>query len=146
MRILILNGPNLNMLGRRQPEIYGTATLADIENLCRTTADRHGFEVDFRQSNHEGQLIEWIQEALDLVDAIMINAAALTHTSLALQDALKLHGVPVVEVHLSDPKSREPFRHFSYIEAAAEKVFAGQGPQGYAAAIEYLSTVLLKPI
>lgn len=138
-RILILNGPNLNMLGRREPDIYGAQTLSDIENMCREKAAALGFEIDFRQSNHEGVLVDWIQEALDAVDGIIINAGAYTHTSLALLDALKLHKVPVVEVHISDPKKREDFRHFSYIEQGAAHTIAGQGGAGYVMALDYLS-------
>lgn len=143
MRILILNGPNLNMLGRREPAIYGTDTLADIRALCETKAKEHLFEIDFAQSNHEGQLVEWIQEALEgNYAAIMINAAAYTHTSIAIHDALKLHSIPVIEVHLSDPAKREDFRHHSYIEPLAQKVFKGDGIHSYAKALDYLATVL----
>ncbi|MDP7142150.1 MAG: type II 3-dehydroquinate dehydratase [Alphaproteobacteria bacterium] len=141
-RILILNGPNLNMLGKREPEIYGDQTLDDIRHACGVAADTHGFMLDFKQSNYEGELVTWIQEALGQVRAIIINAAAYTHTSVAIHDALKLHSVPIIEVHLSNPQDREDFRHFSYIEPIAEKAFVGQGLQGYVSAIDYLSTVL----
>lgn len=141
-RILILNGPNLNMLGMREPDIYGTQTLADIRALCEKTARAHGLETDFRQSNHEGELVTWIQEEKDRIDGLAINAAAYTHTSVALHDALKLLSVPIVEVHLSDPKTRENFRHISYIEPVATKVFAGFGAQSYVKALEYLGTIL----
>lgn len=137
--ILILNGPNLNMLGVREPHIYGTATLADIEALCRDTAKAHGFKTDFRQSNHEGELVTWIQEARGRHDAVIINAAAYTHTSVAIHDALKLLEVPVVEVHLSNPREREAFRHHSYIEPLAAAVFAGFGPDSYKKALDYLA-------
>lgn len=138
-RILILNGPNLNMLGVREPEIYGTATLADIEKLCRDKAAALGLKIDFRQSNHEGELVTWIQEARGKYGGLIINAAAYTHTSVAIHDALKLLEIPVVEVHISDPKKREPFRCHSYIEPLAAKVIAGQGADGYAQALEYLA-------
>jgi 3-dehydroquinate dehydratase-2 len=138
--ILILNGPNLNMLGRREPDIYGDQTLSDIKALCEKTAHSLSFSIDFRQSNHEGELVTWIQEALDKVTGIIINAAAYTHTSVAIHDALKLHGVPIVEVHLSDPKAREPFRHHSYIEPLAATVITGKGADGYVEAMVYLST------
>ena len=140
--VLILNGPNLNMLGKREPEIYGTDTLSDIENECKALADKHGMTIDFRQSNSEGELVTWIQEAFQKIDAIIINGAAYTHTSVAIHDALKLHDVPVIEVHLSNPKERESFRHLSYIEPLAAKVFAGFGKDSYFKAIEYLSTSL----
>lgn len=138
-KILILNGPNLNMLGVREPEIYGHQTLADIEKLCRETARRFNMRIDFRQSNHEGELVTWIQKALGRFDAVVINAAAYTHTSVALHDALKLLRVPVIEVHLSDPRERESFRHHSYIEPVAAQVFAGFGAQSYVKALEFLS-------
>lgn len=136
--ILILNGPNLNMLGVREPEIYGHQTLADIEKLCQETAQRLGFRIDFRQSNHEGELVTWIQQARGAFEAVVINAAAYTHTSVAIHDALKLLSVPVIEVHLSDPSTRESFRHHSYIAPLASAVFAGFGAQSYVKALEYL--------
>ncbi len=141
-KILILNGPNLNMLGLREPEIYGHDTLADIEDWCRAKGDALGFEIDFRQSNHEGELVDWIQEAMGKVDGVVINAGAYTHTSLAIHDALKLLDVPIIEVHISDPKKREAFRHFSYIEPLAAETIAGKGGQGYVLALESLSTKL----
>lgn len=137
--ILILNGPNLNMLGRREPEIYGHQTLSDIESLCHNTAARLGLSIDFRQSNHEGELVTWLQQAYGTVAGIIINAAAYTHTSVAIHDALKLHqDIPVVEVHLSDPKTREPFRHHSYIEPLAAALYAGLGAHGYVKALEFI--------
>ena len=142
MRILILNGPNLNMLGVREPEIYGTQTLADIEKLCRAKAKELGLKIDFRQSNHEGELVEWLQQARGEFDGIIINAAAYTHTSVAIHDALKIFDGPVVEVHLSDPKTREPFRHHSYITPLAAAVIAGKGAAGYERALEKLSIIL----
>ena len=140
--ILILNGPNLNMLGRREPEIYGTQTLSDIEKLCLETAVKNNLEISFRQSNHEGELVTWIQEALDQVDGLIINAAAYTHTSVAIHDALKLLKCPIAEVHLSNPKDREAFRHHSYIESVAKIHFAGHGAQGYVMAIEALGGMI----
>lgn len=138
--ILVLNGPNLNMLGLREPAIYGTQTLQDIEALCRSEADRLQLDIDFRQSNHEGELVTWIQEARGRVQGLIINAAAYTHTSIAIHDSLKLlDQIPIVEVHLSNPKERETFRHFSYIESLAFAHFVGHGPQGYVMAIEALS-------
>lgn len=138
-RILILNGPNLNMLGQREPDIYGRETLADIEALCRKRADKLGFSIDFRQSNHEGELVTWIQQEKDNIGGLIINAAAYTHTSVAIHDALKLLRVPVIEVHLSNPKERDAFRHFSYIELLAAKVFAGFGAQSYVKALDFLA-------
>lgn len=136
--ITILNGPNLNLLGTREPEIYGTITLAEIEGLCKETAQKYGVKVVFKQSNHEGDLIDWVQEAGRASAGIIINAAGYTHTSVALHDALKAVKIPVIEVHLSDPKTREAFRHHSYIEAVAKKSIVGQGAQGYVLAIEAL--------
>ena len=136
--ITILNGPNLNLLGTREPEIYGTTTLADIEKMCAEAAKKAGFTIDFKQSNHEGQLIDWVQQAKDSA-GIVINAAGYTHTSVALHDALKAVKVPVIEVHISDPKKREKFRHHSFIEAVATKSIVGQGAQGYVLAIEALT-------
>ena len=130
------------MLGTREPEIYGDQTLKDIETLCHGRGRDLNFEVDFRQSNHEGQLIDWIQESVDTVDALIINAAAFTHTSVAVHDALKLLGCPIIEVHLSDPKKREEFRHFSYVEPLAADVIAGQGAKGYISALEKLKELL----
>ncbi len=138
-RILILNGPNLNMFGQRDPAIYGTETLGDIETLCRQTAEKNSQSIDFRQSNYEGELVTWIQEEKDNIAGLVINAAAYTHTSVALYDALELVSVPIIEVHMSNPKEREAFRHFSYVEPLAAKVFAGLGVQSYVKALEYLS-------
>lgn len=143
--ILILNGPNLNLLGTREPEIYGHETLADIEALCRDTAKKHGLTVDFRQSNHEGDLIDWVQEGANTACAIIINAGGYTHTSVALHDALRAVKIPIIEVHLSDPKTREPFRHVSFIEPVAKQSICGHGAKGYAMAIEALVDYL-RPI
>ena len=138
-KILILNGPNLNMLGAREPEIYGTQTLEDIKQLCREASGKT--VIDFRQSNHEGELVTWIQEALGHIDGLIINAAAYTHTSVAIHDALKLLSCPIVEVHLSDIIQREEFRHHSYIQPVATKIIKGQGAQGYVQAIEFLQNL-----
>jgi 3-dehydroquinate dehydratase II len=137
--ILVLNGPNLNMLGVRQPEVYGRTTLGDIEAACRERAGDLGLAVDFRQSNHEGELVTWIQEARDNADGIVINAGAYTHTSVAILDALKVAELPVIEVHISNIHAREEFRHHSYISAAATGVIVGLGPQGYLFALEALA-------
>jgi len=136
MKILILNGPNLNMLGQREPEIYGTQTLDDIRKLCAETAEKQNAEIDFRQSNYEGELVTWIQQALGNVEGIIINAGAYTHTSIAIHDALKLHSCPIIEVHLSNPQTREEFRHWSYISPIAKKIIKGLGADGYSQAIE----------
>jgi len=141
-KILVLNGPNLNLLGEREPEIYGTTTLGDIEKLCVETAKQHGLGIDFRQSNHEGTLIDWVHEARTKHVGIIINAGGYTHTSVALHDALKAVTIPIIEVHLSDPKTREPFRHHSYIEPVAKQSICGKGAQGYALAIDALAALL----
>ena len=134
-RVLVLNGPNLNMLGRRQPEIYGRTTLAGIDAMVQAAAGDLGMEADCRQSNSEGELVGWIQEARGASDAIVINAAAYTHTSVAILDALTLFEGPVVEVHLSNIHRREPFRHRSYVSGAALGMIAGFGPVGYRLAL-----------
>lgn len=135
-QILVLNGPNLNLLGRREPEIYGRWTLADIEAACRRRAEALGLGLDWRQSNAEGELVDWIQEAAGRFAAIIINAGAYTHTSIAILDALAAAGVPVIEVHLSNIFRREDFRHVSYVSKAAVGVICGLGPLGYELAIE----------
>ncbi|MCC6598738.1 MAG: 3-dehydroquinate dehydratase [Alphaproteobacteria bacterium] len=129
------------MLGQREPEIYGHQTLEDIRALCLEKAKTLGINADFRQSNHEGVLVEWIQEALGVVDGVVINAAAYTHSSVAIHDALKLLSVPIIEVHISNPKEREAFRHFSYIEPLAAAVFAGFGAKGYEMALEKVAEI-----
>jgi len=126
------------MLGLREPEIYGEQTLDDIRGLCLEWAQGHNTNIDFRQSNDEGEIVTWIQEARGGIDGLVINAAAYTHTSVAIHDALKLLDVPIIEVHISDPKNREDFRHKSYIEPVAAHVIAGQGAQGYVLALEKL--------
>ncbi|MDJ0684589.1 MAG: type II 3-dehydroquinate dehydratase [Alphaproteobacteria bacterium] len=137
--ILVLNGPNLNMLGLRQPEIYGSATLANLERLCREAADAAGVAVECRQSNHEGDLIGWIQEARTDFDGLVLNAGAYTHTSVALYDAIVACETPVIEVHVSNIYAREPFRHHSYISPVAAGGVFGMGLQGYAMAIQALA-------
>lgn len=141
-KVLVLNGPNLNMLGQRQPEIYGRATLADIEALCRSHGETLGFDMDFRQSNSEGELVTWIQEAHGVQDGIAINAAAYTHTSVALLDALSLVEIPVIEVHLSNVFARDEFRHHSYISSVAAGVICGFGPNSYVLALDALRSIL----
>ena len=136
MKILFLNGPNLNLLGTREPEIYGRQTLADIEARTRRRAGERGVEVEFRQSNHEGELIGWIQQARGKFAAIVINPAAYTHTSVALLDALLAVGIPVIELHLSNPQRREEFRHHSFVAKAANAVIAGLGGMGYELAVD----------
>ena len=142
--VLVLNGPNLNMLGKRQPQIYGRETLADVEKACRIEALRLGLTVDFAQSNHEGVLVDLIQAAREKNSAIVINAGAYTHTSVALLDALNAAELPAVEVHISNIYKRESFRHRSYISPAAVGVIAGLGTQGYLLALQALAR-LLKP-
>lgn len=140
--ILVLNGPNLNLLGVREPATYGRETLADIEEACLERAADLGLAVDFRQSNHEGQLVDWIQEARETADGIVINAAALTHTSVAILDALKAAELPVVEVHLSNIHRREAFRHHSYVSQAADGVICGFGSHGYLLALEAVARLI----
>jgi 3-dehydroquinate dehydratase-2 len=132
--ILVLNGPNLNLLGKRQPEIYGRETLDDVEHLCGA-ACAQGFGVRLRQSNHEGQLIDWIHEARETTCGIIINPGAFTHTSIAILDALNTYTPPVIEIHISQVHKREAFRHHSYVSLRADAVVAGLGLEGYAAAV-----------
>lgn len=140
--IYVLNGPNLNLLGVREPHIYGTTTLDQVKALCEARAASHGLTVVFRQSNHEGQLVDWIQEARTEGAAIVINPAAYSHTSIALLDALKAAELPVVELHLSNPAGREPFRHTSVIAPVADGCIAGFGPLGYRLAVDAVAQVL----
>lgn len=130
-KVLILNGPNLNLLGKRQPEIYGRLTLAEIEQQIRSLAKEIGAEIDFRQSNSEGELVTWIQDAANRFDAIVINPAAYTHTSLAMRDAISAVGIPTVEIHISNIHKREPFRHHSYIAEVAVGQIVGFGADSY---------------
>jgi 3-dehydroquinate dehydratase-2 len=140
--ILVLNGPNLNLLGVREPATYGRETLADIEDHCLESAAVLGVQVDFRQSNHEGQLVDWIQEARDGADAIIINAGAYSHTSVAILDALRAADVPIVEVHLSNIHRREAYRHHSYVSSIADGVICGLGGHGYVLALEAVARLL----
>lgn len=140
--VLVLNGPNLNLLGLREPGIYGSATLADIEELCRVTGERLDLEVDFRQSNYEGELVDFIHAARTTARGIAINAGAYTHTSIALHDAIRAVGLPTVELHLSNVHARESFRHHSYLAPAATGVICGFGPRSYVLALEALAGLL----
>ena len=140
--VFILNGPNLNLLGVRDPSIYGRDTLGDIEERCTARAAALSLELDFRQTNHEGQLVDWIQEARESADGIILNAGALTHTSVALLDALSAAGLPVIEVHLSNIFRRESFRHHSYVSLAANGVICGLGAQGYELALDAIASLI----
>ena len=137
--VLVLNGPNLNLLGEREPEVYGNATLADVEALCRAAAERVGLLVDFRQTNSEGTLVDWVQEGRAGIAGIVINAAGYTHTSVALRDALAACRVPRVEVHISDITAREPFRRHSYLTDVCDHHVIGHGVQGYAEAVTWVA-------
>jgi len=134
--IYVLNGPNLNLLGSREPHIYGSTTLEDIRVLCEARAMTHGHTVVFHQSNHEGQLIDWVQEARERAAALVINPAGYGHTSVALLDALKTLTIPIIECHLSNPAAREAFRHSTYVSLAATGVVSGFGAHSYELAIE----------
>ena len=140
--VFILNGPNLNLLGVRDPSIYGRDTLGDIEERCIARAAALGLEIDFRQTNHEGQLVDWIQEARESADGIILNAGALTHTSVALLDALSAAELPVIEVHLSNIFRRESFRHHSYVSLAANGVICGLGARGYELALDGIASLI----
>jgi len=137
--ILILNGPNLNLLGKRQPEIYGRETLADVEAQCRSLAGELGFEIDFRQSNREYEIIDAIHEYRVTAAGIVINPAAFTHTSVAILDALNTCEVPVIECHISNVHKREAFRHHSYVSLRADAVLAGFGTHGYRLAVRHIA-------
>ena len=137
--IYVLNGPNLNLLGTREPEVYGRDTLADIEAACRSHAKRRGLAIDFRQSNHEGELVDWVQEARTRAAGLIVNAAGYTHTSVALRDALAACRVPTVEVHISDIHAREEFRHHSYLTDVCDHHVIGHGVQGYAEAVSWVA-------
>ena len=145
-KILVLNGPNLNLLGIREPALYGERTYADLERFVGETAKELGLEAEVRQSNHEGTLVDWIQQALGAFDAIVINAAAYTHTSVAILDALKAVALPVVEVHLTEPKEREDFRKISFVGMVAEKTCSGRGFNSYADALRYLANEGNRPL
>lgn len=138
MKLLVINGPNLNMLGIREPDIYGKSTYEDLLELISNHCGEKGVEVEFFQSNHEGDIVDEIQDAYGEYDGIVINPAAYTHTSVAILDALKTVGIPTVEVHISDINTREEFRRFSYISLVAEKTIAGKGFDGYLEAVDYL--------
>ena len=138
MKILVINGPNINMLGIREPDIYGKGTYDDLVEMIENHCDEKGVEVDFFQSNHEGEIVEEIQDAYGVFDAIVINPAAYTHTSIAILDALKSVAIPTVEVHISEINEREEFRKFSYVSLVAKKTIAGKGFDGYLEAIDFL--------
>jgi len=140
--IFILNGPNLNLLGKREPNLYGSTTLAEIEAACVARGKNLGLRVDFRQTNIEGVLVDWIQEAADEAAGIVINPGAYTHTSVALHDAIRGTGLPVIEVHLSNIFAREPFRHHSYVSPVAKGVICGLGALGYTLALEALQPLI----
>lgn len=141
-RVFVLNGPNLNLLGSREPEIYGATTLADIEAEAKKRGGQLGLEIDFRQTNHEGQLVDWIQEARTKAAGVILNAGAYTHTSVAVHDALKALSIPIIEVHVSNPYRREPFRHVSYVSTVATGVICGVGAQGYGLALEAIAKLV----
>lgn len=140
--VFVLNGPNLNLLGKRQPEIYGAETLADVEAACRETAAGLGFDIRFHQSNREYEIIDWVHEAREAAAAIVINPAAFTHTSVAILDALKTFDGPIIEVHISNVHAREAFRHHSYVSAVASGVIAGFGTQGYTLALQRVARLI----
>jgi 3-dehydroquinate dehydratase-2 len=140
--VYVLNGPNLNLLGSRETAVYGSLTLADIEALCAAAAKKHGHAIVFRQSNHEGELVDWLHEAKEKAAGVIINPGAYTHTSVALHDAVRAIGIPVIEVHLSNIFAREEFRHHSYVSPVARGVLCGFGPKGYELAIDGLASVL----
>lgn len=140
--VYILNGPNLNLLGKRQPEIYGHETLADVETRCRAVAGEFGLEIRLLQSNAEHQIIDWIHEARERAGGIVINPAAFTHTSVAILDALNTFEGPVIEVHISQVHKREPFRHHSYVSHRSDAVMAGFGIEGYELAVRRMGTLL----
>ena len=140
--IYILNGPNLNLLGTREPHIYGSTTLAEVEAACRRRAQALGLEISFRQTNHEGQLVDWIQEAIGGAAGIIINPAAYTHTSVAILDALKNFPRPIIELHISNPHQRERFRHRSFVTPVATAMLAGFGAHGYELAVEAMAHLI----
>ena len=140
--VFILNGPNLNLLGVRDPSVYGHDTLADIEERCLARAAALNLQIDFRQTNHEGQLVDWVQEARESAEGIVLNAGALTHTSVAVLDALSAAGLPIIEVHLSNIFRRESFRHHSYVSLVANGVICGLGAPGYELALEAIASLI----
>jgi 3-dehydroquinate dehydratase-2 len=141
-RTLVLNGPNLNLLGQREPGIYGRTTLAEIEGMCRAAGERLGLEIECRQSNSEGQLVSWVQEIPGHFAGLILNAGAYSHTSIALLDALRALKEPLIEVHLSNIYQRETFRQYSYVSLAAKGVICGFGPRGYLMALDALAALL----
>jgi len=146
-KILCLNGPNLNMLGVREPELYGRSTLADVEAAVRAKADPLGMEIDFRQSNYEGELVTWIQEAHGVIDGVIINPAAYTHTSIAIADALRILTVPIIELHFNNSyrHADRAFRHLSHVRPVATGVIFGFGAAGYIVAVEAMNNLLNPP-
>jgi 3-dehydroquinate dehydratase-2 len=140
--VYVINGPNLNMLGLREPDVYGKETLSSLEVRCRRRAQALGLDISFRQSNVEGELVSWIQEARSAASGLILNAAAYTHTSIAIHDALKAAQLPIIEVHLSNIYKREPFRHHSYVSPVADGVLCGFGGQGYELAIDGIHKIL----
>ncbi|HEV2651502.1 MAG TPA: type II 3-dehydroquinate dehydratase, partial [Rhizomicrobium sp.] len=140
--IYVLNGPTLNLLGTREPEIYGRTTLKQIEQMVTARAKTHGLSIVFRQSNHEGELVDWIQEARTSGGGVILNGAAYTHTSIAIYDALKALDLPIIEVHLSNPHAREPFRHRSFVSKVATGVICGLKEQGYIAAVDAMAVLI----
>ncbi len=142
-KVLVINGPNLNMLGKREPEVYGTTTLAEIDQGLKDQGGELGIEIECFQSNYEGAICEKIQEAMGVVDGIIINPAAYTHTSVAIRDALLLHSAPIIEIHLSNVYKREEFRHKSYVSGVAVAQLAGFGKSGYAMALQALSEMIV---
>lgn len=144
--VFVLNGPNLNMLGKREPGIYGGRSLKDIEADCTAAGKELGLKVDFRQTNIEGVLVDWVQEAGEKAAGIVINPGGYTHTSVALHDAIRAVGKPVIEVHLSNIFARERFRHHSYVSPVAAGIICGLGPKGYVLALEALQTLISEPV
>jgi 3-dehydroquinate dehydratase-2 len=140
--VLVLNGPNLNLLGAREPHIYGSLTLAEVEGVCRDAAQAAGLALDFRQSNHEGVLVDWIQAARGTAAGIVINPGGYSHTSVAIHDALRLFEGPILEVHLSNIHQREAFRHHSYVSLVARGIICGLGAHGYALAVAAVARLL----
>ena len=140
--VFILNGPNLNLLGTREPHIYGTTTLAEVEEMCRARAKDHGLKTVFHQSNSEAEIIDWIHDAINDASGIIINPAAFTHTSLAILDALNMVKHPIIELHISNPHNRESFRHHSYVTFAATGLICGLGVNGYALAVDAVAELL----
>lgn len=140
--ILILNGPNLNMLGTREPHIYGATTLAQVEEMCAKRAKDFGYAIEFKQSNHEGQIVDWVHAAINGAAGIIINPAAYTHTSVAILDALSMFKGPIIELHISNVHRREPFRHHSYVSQTATAIMCGFGVKGYPLAVEAMAGLI----